>query len=295
MKNRPRFILSNVVRPRRTMSSRRSIVIATATCAAAIVTVSVVIIVIIVIIAMVTVTATAVILLLIFRAAIRRMVIVASAMVLQHHSPKATHTHKQHIHTYSSPYPPSNPSPAQPATLTLSNLGGGGGCLKSGSSCGHTSTLLHFSSKTFQCCFSCGVQSGFSTIQTHKAPAKNPPSQHFNKSDPEYPRIRHRTPKRHSPSWSHNWRHLSVIGAPCDFHNASFGSDRNCSVISVSILAPFESRARSISLTCRRGWSDAYSNRNPYRYNRLKILRVKYSAKNIYPLMARTFFPDPPP
>lgn len=51
------------------------------------------------------------------------------------------------------------------------------------------------------------------------------------------------------PSWSQSCRHLSVIGAPCDFQSVSFGSDRNCSVISVSILAPFESLALNISLT----------------------------------------------
>ena len=51
------------------------------------------------------------------------------------------------------------------------------------------------------------------------------------------------------PSWSQSSLHLSVIGVPCDFHRMSLGSDRNCSVMRVSMRAPFESRTRSISRT----------------------------------------------
>lgn len=48
----------------------------------------------------------------------------------------------------------------------------GSGCgRKSGSSCGHTSMSVHFSSKAFQCCFSWPLQCGFRTIHTHNAPA----------------------------------------------------------------------------------------------------------------------------
>jgi hypothetical protein len=43
---------------------------------------------------------------------------------------------------------------------------------KSGSSCGHTSIIVHFSSKPFQCCFSWALQCGFRTMHTHNAPAK---------------------------------------------------------------------------------------------------------------------------
>ena len=51
------------------------------------------------------------------------------------------------------------------------------------------------------------------------------------------------------PSWSQSCRHLSVIGVPCVFQRRSLGSAKNWSVMRVSILEPFESRARSISRT----------------------------------------------
>ena len=54
------------------------------------------------------------------------------------------------------------------------------------------------------------------------------------------------------PSWSHNWRHLSVIGVPWDFQRMSRGSWRNWSVIRASILDPLLSPARSISRTLTR-------------------------------------------
>ena len=54
---------------------------------------------------------------------------------------------------------------------------------------------------------------------------------------------------RNLPSWSHSSLHLSVMGVPCDFQRMSLGSDRNCSVMRVSMRAPFESRTRSISRT----------------------------------------------
>lgn len=53
-----------------------------------------------------------------------------------------------------------------------------------------------------------------------------------------------------SPSSSQSWRYLSVMVVPCCLHSASLGSAINCSVISVSMRAPFESRIFSISLTC---------------------------------------------
>ena len=47
----------------------------------------------------------------------------------------------------------------------------GSGCgRKSGSSCGHTSISVHFSSNAFQCSFSWALQCGFRTIHTHNAP-----------------------------------------------------------------------------------------------------------------------------
>lgn len=52
------------------------------------------------------------------------------------------------------------------------------------------------------------------------------------------------------PIWSQCCLHLSVMGVPWDFHSRRRGSFRNCSVISVSILAPLLSLARTISLTC---------------------------------------------
>lgn len=54
-------------------------------------------------------------------------------------------------------------------SLTPSCRGSGCG-RKSGSSCGHTSMSVHFSSNTFQCCFSWTLQCGFRTIHTHNAP-----------------------------------------------------------------------------------------------------------------------------
>lgn len=55
-----------------------------------------------------------------------------------------------------------------------------------------------------------------------------------------------------SPSSSQSCLYLSVMVVPCCLHSASRGSAMNCSVISVNILAPLESRIFSISLTCRR-------------------------------------------
>lgn len=57
--------------------------------------------------------------------------------------------------------------------------------------------------------------------------------------------------KKLSPSSSQSCRHLSVIPVPCCLHSDSRGSAMNCSVISVSIRAPLESRIRSISRTWR--------------------------------------------
>lgn len=53
-----------------------------------------------------------------------------------------------------------------------------------------------------------------------------------------------------SPSSSQSCLYLSVMVVPCCLHSASRGSAMNCSVISVNILAPLESRIFSISLTC---------------------------------------------
>lgn len=55
-----------------------------------------------------------------------------------------------------------------------------------------------------------------------------------------------------SPSSSQSCLYLSVMVVPCCLHSASRGSAMNCSVISVNILAPLESRIFNISLTCRR-------------------------------------------
>lgn len=55
-----------------------------------------------------------------------------------------------------------------------------------------------------------------------------------------------------SPSSSQSCLYLSVMVVPCCLHSASRGSAMNCSVISVNILAPLESRIFSISLTCGR-------------------------------------------
>ena len=55
-----------------------------------------------------------------------------------------------------------------------------------------------------------------------------------------------------SPSSSQSCLYLSVMVVPCCLHRASRGSAMNCSVISVNILAPLESRIFSISLTYRR-------------------------------------------
>lgn len=57
------------------------------------------------------------------------------------------------------------------------------------------------------------------------------------------------------PSSSQSCLHLSVMLVPCCLHSVSRGSAINCSVISVSILAPLESLIRSISRTwhIRRG------------------------------------------
>lgn len=55
-----------------------------------------------------------------------------------------------------------------------------------------------------------------------------------------------------SPNSSHSWRYLSVMVVPCCRHRASRGSAMNCSVISVSMRAPFESRIFSISRTWRK-------------------------------------------
>lgn len=104
--------------------------------------------------------------------------------------------------------------------VVLTSLKAGGRANMSGSSGGQMSTCVHFSSNVFHWPLSWDVQCGLSTIHTHKA-----------------------------PSWSHSCRHLSVIGVPWDFHKASLGSQRNCSVMSVSIRAPLESWARSISRT----------------------------------------------
>lgn len=54
------------------------------------------------------------------------------------------------------------------------------------------------------------------------------------------------------PSSSQSCLYLSVMVVPCCLHSASRGSAMNCSVISVNILAPLESRIFSISLTYRR-------------------------------------------
>lgn len=51
------------------------------------------------------------------------------------------------------------------------------------------------------------------------------------------------------PSSSQSCLYLSVMVVPCCLHSASRGSAMNCSVISVNILAPLESRIFSISLT----------------------------------------------
>lgn len=56
--------------------------------------------------------------------------------------------------------------------------------------------------------------------------------------------------RQNSPSSSQSCRHLSVIPVPCCRHRDRRGSAMNCSVMSVSIRAPFESRILSISLTC---------------------------------------------
>lgn len=57
------------------------------------------------------------------------------------------------------------------------------------------------------------------------------------------------------PSSSQSCLHLSVMLVPCCLQSVSRGSAINCSVISVSILAPLESLIRSISRTwhIRRG------------------------------------------
>lgn len=91
MKDSSGFILSDMVRPWRTMSSRRTIVIVITT--AAVIAASIVIAAIIVTIAMVTIT---VVLFLILGAAIRRMVVVASAMVLYVQKPKQNATINRH-------------------------------------------------------------------------------------------------------------------------------------------------------------------------------------------------------
>lgn len=52
-----------------------------------------------------------------------------------------------------------------------------------------------------------------------------------------------------SPNSSQSCLYLSVMVVPCCLHSASRGSAMNCSVISVNILAPLESRIFSISLT----------------------------------------------
>lgn len=54
-----------------------------------------------------------------------------------------------------------------------------------------------------------------------------------------------------SPSSSHSCRHLSVMPVPCCRHSDRRGSAMNCSVMRVSIRAPFESRIRNISRTCK--------------------------------------------
>lgn len=54
------------------------------------------------------------------------------------------------------------------------------------------------------------------------------------------------------PSSSQSCRHLSVMPVPCCLHSDRRGSAMNCSVMSVSIRAPLESRIRSISRT----WKD---------------------------------------
>lgn len=105
-------------------------------------------------------------------------------------------------------------------SLPLTSLKAGGKASMSGSSGGQMSTCVHFSSNVFHWPLSCDVQCGFRTMHTHSA-----------------------------PNWSHSCRHLSVMGVPCDFHSASLGSHRNCSVMSVSMRAPFESWALSISRT----------------------------------------------